>query len=108
MAGPERVNLGCGGSVIRMGFRFKAVDAFKRELRVYRQVLRHPRTPLLAKLLLGAAVGYLLMPFDLIPDFIPVLGQLDDLIIVPALVMLALWVVPRDLVQEVRSKGANV
>ena len=46
----------------------------KNEFEVYRLVLKHPQTPWIAKVFLGLAVGYLLLPFDLIPDFIPVLG----------------------------------
>jgi uncharacterized membrane protein YkvA (DUF1232 family) len=76
----------------------------KTELAVYRRILKHPRTPLAAKLILGLAVGYALMPFDLIPDFIPVIGHLDDLVIVPALVVLALWLIPDDIVQQCRNE----
>lgn len=74
----------------------------KTELAVYRKVLGHPRTPWLAKLLLGLAVGYALLPFDLIPDFIPVIGHLDDLVIVPVLVIFALRLIPADVVVECR------
>ena len=77
---------------------------FKREFVVYRRVLADKRTPLSAKIFLGLAVGYLCMPFDLIPDFIPVLGHLDDVVIVPALVYIALWFVPRELVVEHRTR----
>jgi uncharacterized membrane protein YkvA (DUF1232 family) len=76
----------------------------KRELRVYQCVLRDPRTPWYAKAVLGLAVGYLLMPFDLIPDFIPVLGQLDDILIVPGLVWLALKLIPPEIVGECRTQ----
>jgi uncharacterized membrane protein YkvA (DUF1232 family) len=79
------------------------VQQAKREVTVYQRVLRDARTPWLARLVLGAAVGYLLLPFDLIPDFIPVLGQLDDLLIVPGLVWLALKLVPAHLLDEHRQ-----
>jgi uncharacterized membrane protein YkvA (DUF1232 family) len=78
--------------------------AFKRELAVYRRVLADERTPLSAKIFLGLAVSYLCMPFDLIPDFIPVLGQLDDVVIVPALIYLALRFIPRELLDEHRAQ----
>ena len=78
--------------------------AFKRELAVYRRVLADERTPRSAKIFLGLAVGYLCMPFDLIPDFIPVLGLLDDAIIVPGMVYIALRFVPRELVAEHRTQ----
>ena len=77
---------------------------FQRELAVYRLVLADARTPLPAKLLLGAAVGYLLLPFDLIPDFIPILGQLDDVLIVPGLVLLALRLIPEEVIADCREK----
>lgn len=89
---------------------FASVRAFtrqiKREIAVYRLVLADARTPLPAKIALGAAVGYLLLPFDLIPDFIPVFGQLDDLLLVPGLVWLALRLIPREVVEDARKRIA--
>jgi uncharacterized membrane protein YkvA (DUF1232 family) len=79
--------------------------SFRRELEIYQQVLADSRTPIQAKILLGLAVGYLCMPFDLIPDFIPVIGHLDDVIIVPALVYLALRFIPPELVAEHRRRN---
>lgn len=77
-------------------------SSIKREIKFYQLVLADSRTPRLAKILLGLALGYLLLPFDLIPDFIPVIGQLDDLFVIPVLVLLALKFVPRQVVTEKR------
>jgi uncharacterized membrane protein YkvA (DUF1232 family) len=76
----------------------------KREFALYRLVLKHPQTPWVAKLFLGLAVGYLLLPFDLIPDFIPVLGQLDDIVIIPVLLYLALLFIPQWIIQSCREQ----
>jgi uncharacterized membrane protein YkvA (DUF1232 family) len=78
--------------------------SFKRELTVYRRVLADPRTPPGAKIFLGLAIAYLCMPFDLIPDFIPVIGHLDDAIVVSALVLAALRLVPREIVSHHREQ----
>ncbi len=78
--------------------------SFKRELTTYQRVLADSRTPIQAKIFLGLSVGYLCMPFDLIPDLIPVLGHLDDAIIVSGLVYIALRFVPRELVAEHRMQ----
>lgn len=83
--------------------RLKAVGRrINEELAFYRAVLGDPRTPWLARLLLGLAVGYALLPFDLIPDFIPIIGHLDDLIVVPALIVAALKLIPSDVIEECR------
>ena len=76
----------------------------KQEFEVYRLVLKHPETPFLAKIFLGLAVGYLLMPFDLIPDFIPIIGQLDELVIIPILLYLALLFIPKHVIQSCREQ----
>jgi len=79
------------------------IQKIKIELAYYRALTVDPRTPKIAKWLIAAAVAYLLMPFDLIPDFIPILGQLDDLIIVPGLVGLGLRCIPLALKREIRQ-----
>ena len=82
----------------------KVAGQLKQEFEVYRLVLRHDKTPFLAKIFLGLAIAYVLMPFDLIPDFIPVIGQLDDLVIVPLLVYVALKMIPDAVVNECREQ----
>ena len=79
----------------------------RREIRVYQLVLQDSRTPRIAKWLLGFAVAYLLMPFDIIPDFIPVLGQLDDLIIVPLLILLAMKLTPKEVIADCRLRAGE-
>lgn len=67
---------------------------------------RHPRTPWAARLLVAAAVAYALSPIDLIPDFIPVLGLLDDLLLLPLLLGLALRLIPTTVMEECRARAA--
>ena len=66
---------------------------------------RDPRTPWLAKMLAGFAAAYALSPIDLIPDVIPVLGWLDDLLIVPAGIWLAVRRIPPALMAEFREQA---
>jgi uncharacterized membrane protein YkvA (DUF1232 family) len=79
----------------------------KREIRVWTLVLKDPRTPRVSKWLLGAALAYLASPLDIIPDFIPILGQLDDLLIVPTLFGLAVRFIPREVVSDCRAKAVH-
>lgn len=66
---------------------------------------RHEQTPWYAKLLIVLTLGYLLSPIDLIPDFIPILGYLDDLIIVPILILLSIKLIPNAILIECREKA---
>ena len=77
----------------------------KTELRAYQYAIKHAGTPKAAKILLGAAVGYTLLPFDIIPDFIPFIGHIDDALIVPLLVIAALGMIPPEVMQECRIKA---
>jgi uncharacterized membrane protein YkvA (DUF1232 family) len=74
------------------------------EVRICRAILGDPRTPWLARVLLGCGVAYALSPIDLIPDFLPVVGHLDDAIIVPMLIILGLSLVPKQVVHEHRER----
>jgi len=69
--------------------------------------LRDPRTPLAAKLLGALVVAYALSPIDLIPDFIPVLGFLDDLVLVPAGIWLTLRLVPDGVMADARARARD-
>lgn len=69
---------------------------------------RDPRTPWYAKVVAACVVGYAFSPIDLIPDPIPVLGYLDDLVLVPLGVMLALKLVPPGVMAECRAKAQEV
>ena len=69
--------------------------------------LKDRRTPWYARVLIGAVVVYALSPVDLIPDFIPVVGYLDDLIVVPVGSYLALKMIPRELLREYRQNTAD-
>lgn len=69
---------------------------------------RDPQTPWLARLLVAVVVAYALSPIDLIPDFIPVLGYLDDLILLPLGIYLALKLIPVEVMERARVKALQV
>jgi uncharacterized membrane protein YkvA (DUF1232 family) len=71
-------------------------------------VARHPGTPWYAKLFVAGIVAYAFSPFDLIPDFVPVLGYLDDLILIPMGITLAMRMVPPSVLAECRARAQEV
>jgi uncharacterized membrane protein YkvA (DUF1232 family) len=70
--------------------------------------LKKKETPLVAKIVAGLTIGYALSPIDLIPDFIPVLGYLDDLIILPALATFTIKLIPEDVFQKCRLESESL
>ncbi|MEA2888385.1 MAG: hypothetical protein QOD11_2745 [Bradyrhizobium sp.] len=80
--------------------------ALRRETHAIYLASRDPRLPWIVKLLAIAVAGYALSPIDLIPDFIPVLGVLDDLIIVPLGIWLLIALIPEDLMREYRTMAS--
>jgi uncharacterized membrane protein YkvA (DUF1232 family) len=80
----------------------------KREVRALWIAARDRRTPWYARLLAGVVVAYALSPIDLIPDSVPVLGYLDDLVLLPLGILLAVRLVPMPLMQEYRSAAAKL
>ena len=77
----------------------------KRDVHALWIAARDPRTPWYAKVLALAVAAYALSPIDLIPDFIPVIGYLDDLLLVPVGVWLVVRLIPSDLMDEFRSSA---
>ena len=70
--------------------------------------LKDKETPLVAKIFASITVAYALSPVDLIPDFIPVLGYLDDIIILPALIMLTVKLIPEKVWEKCRKNSQNI
>src|SRR5437879_7221998 len=77
----------------------------KRETHVLYLVVRDPRTPWYARAIAAAVVAYALSPIDLIPDFIPVIGYLDDLIVVPLGIALVVKLIPAPVMADCRSQA---
>jgi uncharacterized membrane protein YkvA (DUF1232 family) len=76
----------------------------RRELRAIGLACRDPRTPWYARVLAGCVIAYAVSPIDLIPDFIPVLGYVDDLLIVPFGLWLAMKMIPIDVLADCRER----
>jgi uncharacterized membrane protein YkvA (DUF1232 family) len=77
--------------------------AIKRDVHALYLSARDPRTPWHAKAVAIVVAGYALSPIDLIPDFIPIIGYLDDLILVPLGILLAVYLIPAEIMAEHRA-----
>ena len=80
----------------------------KRDVLALYLAARHSRVPWYTKVLAACVAAYALSPIDLIPDFVPVLGYLDDLLILPAGIWLTVRLIPADLLHELRAKAETM
>jgi uncharacterized membrane protein YkvA (DUF1232 family) len=94
--------------------RTSPLDSLRRRARALKvetlalyHVARDPRVPWYARLFVGVVVAYALSPIDLIPDFVPILGYLDDLILVPLGIALALRMVPPLVLDDCRARAGT-
>ena len=85
-------------------------QAKKLKIEVYALHLayRDPRVPLYARIFAGCVVGYAFSPIDLIPDFIPIIGYLDDLVLIPLGIKIALSMIPENVMSESREKAQEI
>ena len=83
-------------------------DRLKKDIPAIFLALKAKETPLAAKISAGLTVAYALSPIDLIPDFIPVLGYLDDVILLPALVALTVKLIPKEIFEKYRTESENM
>jgi uncharacterized membrane protein YkvA (DUF1232 family) len=85
----------------------KRLKELKASMWTFYYVYRHPETPRKAKILLGSLLAYFLSPIDLIPDFIPLIGHIDDYIILPIGIHFAKKMVPEEIIEECKQKSEN-
>jgi len=86
----------------------KRARSVKAEVYALYLAYRDPRVPLYARIFAGGVVAYAFSPLDLIPDFIPVLGYLDDLVLVPLGIALALKMIPPPVMEESRARAKEI
>ena len=87
--------------VSQLGFRSISGN-IKYHVRLALLVIKDPRTPRAPKIILGLAAAYALSPIDIIPDCIPVIGQLDDAVVIPLLIYIAYKLVPSEIIEDCR------
>ena len=105
----------CGGGMVRPAgsamtgwarfFRRGSAAALATRLLALWKLFRHPQTPRAAKWVAFAVIAYAVSPIDLIPDFVPVLGYLDDVILLPALIWVAIRLIPTPVLGECRDQA---
>ena len=109
VCGLKLIDVGANGYTLltMLGVLKEKTRALKRETTALWFALRDPRTPWLARAVGALVVAYALSPIDLIPDFIPVLGLLDDLILLPLGIALCIRLIPADVLADARRKAAD-
>ncbi len=97
---------------LRVGMSIEGLKRWAGRLKVEVYALylayRDPRVPLYARIFAACVVGYAFSPIDLIPDMIPILGYLDDLIVIPLGVAIAIRMIPAEVLEECREKSRSV
>lgn len=83
-------------------------SSLKKDILAVFLALKAKETPILAKILAFLTVAYALSPIDLVPDFIPVLGYLDDVLVLPALVALTVKLIPKDIFERYRQEAEGM
>lgn len=104
MAEPEKTRAGWSGAWQKPK---NWARTLKRDIFALYYAMRHPLTPWYAKAAAAVVVGYALSPLDLIPDFVPVLGYLDDLILVPLGIALVIRLLPSAVLEACRRQAAQ-
>lgn len=94
-----------GGTIMNLKER---AAALKTDIPAVFLALKAKETPLIAKIAAGITVAYALSPIDLIPDFVPILGYLDDVILLPVLVSLTLKLIPSDIMEACRTQAKGM
>ncbi len=87
--------------------RSNAKDLKRKTYTLY-LVYNDKRVPLWKRLFLGAVIGYAVSPIDLIPDFIPILGYLDDLILIPIGLAIAIKLIPKDIMRDCETRAQEI
>lgn len=104
-----RMNKQAGKRSVKGGMDFKArAKALKADIPAVFLSLKDGQTPFIAKVLAFLTVAYALSPIDLIPDFIPVLGYLDDVLILPLMVALTIRLIPKDVWARNRAAAEHL
>ena len=89
--------------------RFKEkINELKRDISAIYIALKNKYTPVYSKIIAAITVGYALSPIDLVPDFVPILGYLDDMIILPLLIFLSIKLIPKDIMQKAREEAKDI
>jgi uncharacterized membrane protein YkvA (DUF1232 family) len=93
--------------MIMMDLKQKA-EQLKKDIPAVFLALKHKDTPVIAKIMAAITVGYALSPIDFIPDFIPILGYLDDLLLLPLLAAITIKLIPKSVVEQCRKESEGM